>query len=34
MEKIERIDRKLVYNGAIIDVYKDYVKIPNGNVAE
>lgn len=33
MEKIERIDRKLVHKGAIIDVYQDYVKIPNGNTA-
>ena len=34
MEKIDRIKRELVYHGAIIDIYKDYVKIPNGNVAE
>lgn len=34
MEKIERIKRELVYKGAIIDLYKDYVQIPNGNVAE
>ncbi|MBE5963603.1 MAG: NUDIX hydrolase [Lachnospiraceae bacterium] len=34
MEKIERLKRELVYKGAIIDVYKDYVKIPNGNIAE
>ncbi len=34
MDKIERIKRELVYKGAIIDVYKDYVKIPNGNTAE
>ena len=34
MEKIERIKRELVYHGAIIDMYKDYVRIPNGNVAE
>ncbi|MBE5926998.1 MAG: NUDIX hydrolase [Lachnospiraceae bacterium] len=34
MEKFERIKRELVYKGAIIDMYKDYVQIPNGNVAE
>ena len=34
MDKIERIKRELVYKGAIIDVYKDYVKIPNGNTAK
>lgn len=34
MEKFERIKRELVYHGAIIDMYKDYVKIPNGNIAE
>lgn len=34
MEHFERLQRKLVYKGAIIDMYKDYVKIPNGNVAE
>ena len=34
MEKFERIKRELVYHGAIIDMYKDYVQIPNGNVAE
>ena len=34
MEKIERIKRDLVYKGAIIDVYKDSVQIPNGNIAE
>lgn len=34
MEKIERVDRKLMYKGAIIDVYQDTVKIPNGNIAK
>lgn len=33
MEKIERLERTLVYKGAIIDYYQDKVKIPNGNVA-
>lgn len=34
MEHFKRIKRELVYNGAIIDMYKDYVEIPNGNIAE
>lgn len=34
MEEIKRINRELVYKGHIIDMYKDTVKIPNGNVAE
>lgn len=34
MEEIRRIDRELVYKGHIIDMYKDTVQIPNGNVAE
>lgn len=35
MEKIERLNRELVYKGSIIDFYKDTVKIPkNGNVAK
>lgn len=33
MEKYERIDRKLVHKGAIIDYYQDTVKIPNGRTA-
>lgn len=33
MEKIERLERTLVYKGAIIDYYQDKVKIPNGNIA-
>lgn len=34
VEKVERLKRELVHEGAIIDIYKDTVKIPNGNVAE
>lgn len=34
MEEIKRISRELVYKGHIIDMYKDTVKIPNGNLAE
>ncbi len=32
-EEFRRIKRELVYKGAIIDVYRDHVEIPNGNVA-
>ncbi len=34
MQNIERIDRELVYEGKIINMYKDTVKIPNGSVAQ
>lgn len=34
MEKIERLDRTLVHNGAIIDYYQDTVKVPNGNIVK
>lgn len=34
MEEIKRLNRELVYKGHIIDMYKDTVKIPNGNIAE
>lgn len=33
MEKYERLNRELVYAGAIINVYKDKIKVPNGSVA-
>lgn len=33
MEKYERLDRKLVYKGSIIDMFEDTVQVPNGNVA-
>lgn len=32
MEKIERIGRELVRKGAILDIYKDTMKFPNGNI--
>lgn len=34
MDKYERIGRKLVHKGAIIDYYQDTIKIPNGNIAK
>ena len=34
MEEFKRLDRKLVYHGAIVDFYKDTVLVPNGNVVE
>lgn len=33
IEKIERIERKLVAKGKIVDYYQDTVKLPNGNEA-
>ncbi len=30
MEKIERIKRELVHKGAILDMYEDTVRLPNG----
>ena len=32
MDKFERIDRKLVAKGTIVDYYHDIVRVPNGNV--
>lgn len=32
-EKIERLERKLIAKGKIVDYYQDIVKIPNGNIA-
>lgn len=34
MEKVERLDRTLVYKGVIIDFYQDTVKVPNGNIVK
>ena len=34
MERFERLSRDLVQKGAIIDYYKDTVKVPNGNVVQ
>lgn len=33
-EEFKRLDRELVYHGAIVDFYKDTVQVPNGNVVE
>ena len=30
MDKIERIDRKLIHKGAILDIYEDTVRLPDG----
>ena len=30
MEKIERVNRNLIHKGAILDIYEDTVKLPNG----
>ena len=32
-EKIERLERKLIAKGKIVDYYQDTVKLPGGNVA-
>lgn len=34
MEQFERTNRELVYAGHIINVYKDTLNVPNGNVVE
>lgn len=34
MDQFERINRELVYHGAIIDYYQDTIKVPNGNIAK
>ena len=31
MEKIERQDRTLMYEGTILKIYRDVVRIPNGS---
>lgn len=33
-EEFKRLNRELVYKGAIIDFYKDTVLVPNGNVVK
>lgn len=33
-EEFKRLNRELVYHGAIIDFYKDTVLVPNGNVVK
>lgn len=32
MEKLERLNRELMYKGAIIDLYKDTIKTPDGKI--
>ncbi len=34
MEEFKRLDRELVYQGAIVDFYKDTIQVPNGNVVK
>lgn len=34
VQKVERLNRELVHKGAIIDIYTDTVKIPNGNIVK
>ena len=34
MENFVRLSRELVHHGAIIDLYKDTIKVANGNVVE
>ena len=33
-EEFKRLNRELVYHGAIVDFYKETVQVPNGNVVE
>ncbi len=33
-EEFKRLDRRLVYEGTIINYYRDTVQVPNGNVVE
>lgn len=33
-EEIKRINRELVYQGAILDMYQDTMSLPNGNTAK
>jgi len=32
MEKVERLKRELAYQGKVIQVYQDTVRVPNGNI--
>ena len=34
MNEIKRIKRELVYKGAILDIYRDTMALPNGNTAQ
>jgi ADP-ribose pyrophosphatase len=33
-DQFERIERKLVYQGHIVDFYEDTIRVPNGNVVK
>ena len=33
-DEFKRLNRELVYHGAIVDFYKDTVQVPNGNIVE
>ena len=33
MDKTERLDRKLVYTGTVLEIYQDTVRIPNGKIS-
>ncbi len=34
MDEFKRLDRELVYQGTIVDFYKDTIQVPNGNVVK
>lgn len=34
VEKVERLNRKIVHEGAVINLYEDTVRIPNGNIVK
>ncbi|NLL76953.1 MAG: NUDIX hydrolase [Clostridiales bacterium] len=34
MQEFKRLERKLMYHGAIVDFYKDTIQVPNGNIVE
>lgn len=34
LPRVERIDRNLVHNGAIVDIYSDTVKLPDGRTEQ
>ena len=34
IERMKRLDRKLMYQGSILDVYKDTMEFPNGTHEE
>lgn len=33
-EEFKRLNRELVYKGAIVDFYKDTIQVPNGNIVK